>query len=157
MLFRIRQGAAAVAFGCTIEETELRFPVLGQWLLAWRNDANHFSGREPIDLIAWMDIVLSAMILGMATRYFDVIFAMTTSFILAGKGDRLKTPAGMVLIVVGLVIIIWGAFGFKAPVKILDAGPIHVTKDTTHHVPYAPIAGAIVLIGGVILIVSDRR
>jgi len=69
----------------------------------------------------------------------------------------LKKPAGIILIVIGIVIIVWGAFGFKTREKVVDVGPIHASKDTTHHVPYAPIAGAIVLIGGVILLVSDRR
>ncbi|MGI9072287.1 MAG: hypothetical protein ACR2JB_13460 [Bryobacteraceae bacterium] len=69
----------------------------------------------------------------------------------------MRKPAGIVLIVVGLIIIVWGAFGFKTREKVVDVGPIHATKDTTHHVPYAPIAGAIVLIGGVILLVSDRK
>lgn len=66
-------------------------------------------------------------------------------------------PAGVILIVIGLIIIIWGAFGFKTREKVVDVGPIHATKDTEHHVPYAPIAGAIVLIGGVALLVSGRR
>ena len=69
----------------------------------------------------------------------------------------MKKPAGIILIVIGIVIIVWGAFGFKTREKVVDVGPIHASKDTTHHVPYAPIAGAIVLIGGVILLVSDRR
>jgi hypothetical protein len=68
----------------------------------------------------------------------------------------LKKPAGIILIVIGLVIIIWGAFGFKTREKVVDVGPIHASKDTEHHVPYGPVAGAIVLIGGVILLVSKR-
>ena len=69
----------------------------------------------------------------------------------------MKKSIGVVLIVVGIVIIVWGAFGFKTRERVFDAGPIHATKDVTHRVPYAPIAGAIVLIGGVILLVSDRK
>lgn len=68
----------------------------------------------------------------------------------------MKKPAGIILIVIGLVIIIWGAFGFKTREKVVDVGPIHASKDTEHHVPYGPVAGAIVLIGGVILLVSKR-
>jgi hypothetical protein len=68
----------------------------------------------------------------------------------------LKKPAGIILIVIGLVIIIWGAFGFKTREKVVDVGPIHASKETEHHVPYGPVAGAIVLIGGVILLVSKR-
>lgn len=69
----------------------------------------------------------------------------------------MKKPAGIILIVIGLVIIVWGAFGFKTREKVVDVGPIHASKETEHHVPYGPVAGAIVLIGGVILLVSKRN
>ena len=59
----------------------------------------------------------------------------------------MKTPA-ILLIVVGIVIVIWGAFGFRTQDKVLDVGPIHATKETTHNVPYGPVAGAILAIGG---------
>jgi len=63
---------------------------------------------------------------------------------------------GILLIVIGLGIIIWGAFGFKTREKVVDVGPIHATKDKEHNVPYAPIAGAIVAVGGVILLVKGK-
>ena len=69
----------------------------------------------------------------------------------------MKNPLGIILIVIGVIIIVWGTFGFKTREKVVDVGPIHATKETTHHVPYGPIAGAIVLIGGVVLLVSGRR
>jgi len=69
----------------------------------------------------------------------------------------MKTSTGFVLVVVGLIIIVWGAFGFQTRDKVLDVGPIHATKETTHHVPYAPIAGALVLVGGAVLIGTGRR
>jgi drug/metabolite transporter (DMT)-like permease len=64
--------------------------------------------------------------------------------------------AGIVLIVIGLAIIVWGAFGFKTREKVVDVGPIHATKDTEHSVPYGPIAGAIVALGGVILLAKGK-
>ncbi|HEY6990249.1 MAG TPA: hypothetical protein VH369_17780 [Bryobacteraceae bacterium] len=64
--------------------------------------------------------------------------------------------AGIALIVVGLAIVIWGAFGFKTREKVVDVGPIHATKDTEHHVPYGTIAGAIIAVGGVLLLVKGR-
>jgi drug/metabolite transporter (DMT)-like permease len=71
------------------------------------------------------------------------------------KEDFVKTPA-ILLIVVGIVIVIWGAFGFKTRDKVLDLGPIHATKETTHDVPYGPLAGAILAIGGVVLLVKSK-
>jgi drug/metabolite transporter (DMT)-like permease len=60
----------------------------------------------------------------------------------------------IVLIAVGVGIVIWGGFGFKTRQKVLDVGPIHATKDTEHHVPYGPLAGALVAIGGVVLLIK---
>ena len=67
----------------------------------------------------------------------------------------MKTPA-ILLIVVGIGIVIWGAFGFQTRDKVLDVGPIHATKETTHNVPYGPLVGAILAVGGVVLLVKSK-
>ena len=67
----------------------------------------------------------------------------------------MKTAA-VVLMVIGIVIVIWGAFGFQTREKVLDVGPIHATKETRHNVPYGPIAGAILAVGGVALLVKSQ-
>ena len=63
----------------------------------------------------------------------------------------------VVLIVVGTGIVIWGAFGFTTREKVVDVGPIHATKDKEHNVPYGPLAGAVIVVGGVILLVKSQR
>ena len=63
----------------------------------------------------------------------------------------------VVLIVVGTGIVIWGAFGFTTREKVVDVGPIHATKDKEHNVPYGPLAGAVIVVGGVILLVKSKR
>ena len=60
------------------------------------------------------------------------------------------------LIVVGIAIVIWGAFGFQTRQKVLDVGPIHASRDKEHHVPYGPVAGALLAVGGVVLLVKDK-
>jgi hypothetical protein len=67
----------------------------------------------------------------------------------------MKAP-GILLIVVGAVIVVWGAFGFTTRERVLDIGPIHATKDTTHNIPYGPLVGAILVLGGVALVVKDK-
>ena len=56
----------------------------------------------------------------------------------------------ILLIVIGIGIVIWGAFGFTTREKVLDIGPIYATRDQTHSVPYGPIAGAVLALGGVV-------
>lgn len=67
----------------------------------------------------------------------------------------MKTPA-IILIVVGIVIVVWGAFGFQTREKVFDVGPIHATRETTHNVPYGALAGALLALGGVILLVKSK-
>ena len=64
---------------------------------------------------------------------------------------------GTILIVIGIGIIIWGAFGFTTREKVVDVGPLHATKDKEHNVPYGPLAGAVIAVGGVILLVKSKR
>lgn len=63
---------------------------------------------------------------------------------------------GILLIIIGLGIVVWGAFGFKTREKVVDVGPIHASKDETHNVPYGPVAGAIIALGGVVLLVKSK-
>jgi drug/metabolite transporter (DMT)-like permease len=67
----------------------------------------------------------------------------------------MKTAA-IVLIVVGIGIVIWGAFGFQTREKVLDVGPIHASRDKEHNVPYGPLAGGLLALGGVVLLVKSK-
>ena len=64
---------------------------------------------------------------------------------------------GIILIVLGLIGLGWGGFTYTTRKKVLDIGPIQATREEHHAVPVPPIAGAIALIGGVVLIAADRR
>ena len=64
---------------------------------------------------------------------------------------------GIILIVVGLLGLAWGGFTYTTTEKVVDIGPIHATRDKTHNVPLPPIAGAVALIGGVVLLVTRRK
>lgn len=63
---------------------------------------------------------------------------------------------GIILIVLGLAGLVWGGFTYKTREKVLDIGPIHASRDETHHVSLPPVAGAVVLIAGAALVVAGR-
>jgi hypothetical protein len=69
---------------------------------------------------------------------------------------KMKTPA-VVLIVIGVAIVIWGAFGFTTREKVVDIGPIHASKDTHHDVPYGTLAGGVIVLGGVLLLAKSKN
>jgi len=64
---------------------------------------------------------------------------------------------GIILIALGVFGLAWGGFTYTTRERVLDIGPIHATRDETHHVPLPPIAGAGALIGGVVLLVAGKR
>jgi len=64
---------------------------------------------------------------------------------------------GAILIVLGLIGLAWGGFTYTTKKKVLDVGPIEATREEHHTVPVPPIAGAIALVGGIVLVASGRR
>ena len=64
---------------------------------------------------------------------------------------------GIILIVLGLFGLAWGGFTYTTREKVIDIGPIHATRDKTHHVPLPPIVGAVALVGGVVLLLSGKK
>ena len=64
---------------------------------------------------------------------------------------------GIILIALGLFGLAWGGFTYTTREKVVDIGPIHATRDETHSVPVPPIAGAVALIGGIVLLVTRRK
>lgn len=64
---------------------------------------------------------------------------------------------GIVLVALGLFGLAWGGFTYTTSEKVVDIGPIHATRDTTHNVAFPPIAGAVALIGGVVLLALPRK
>jgi hypothetical protein len=64
---------------------------------------------------------------------------------------------GIMLVALGLFGLAWGGFTYTTSEKVVDIGPIHATRDKTHNVAFPPIAGAVALIGGVVLLAVPRK
>lgn len=64
---------------------------------------------------------------------------------------------GIVLIVLGLCGLAWGGFTYTTREKVVDIGPIHATREQTHNVLVPPVAGALALIGGIVLLAVGRK
>ncbi len=65
----------------------------------------------------------------------------------------MQTPGifGVLLVVLGLA-----AFTYTT-VKPADFGPAEVTAEKQHAIPHPPIIGAIALMGGVLLLLQNRK
>lgn len=69
----------------------------------------------------------------------------------------MKTMTGVVLILLGLIGILYGGLTFTTKEKVVDLGPIEATRDKKTTLPLPPIAGAVALIGGVVLVATGRK
>jgi hypothetical protein len=68
-----------------------------------------------------------------------------------------KTTLGTALVIIGLVALAYQGLAYTTQKKVIDIGPIKATKEEHHTIPLPPILGALALVGGIVVIVSDRR
>lgn len=64
---------------------------------------------------------------------------------------------GMILIALGLVGLVWGGFTYTTREKVVDIGPIDITRNETHSLPLPPLLGAVAVLGGIVLLVSAKK
>jgi hypothetical protein len=64
---------------------------------------------------------------------------------------------GIVLVVVGALALAYQGFNYTRTEKVMDVGPMHITKETRNRIPLPPILGGIALIGGITLLVAGAR
>jgi uncharacterized membrane protein HdeD (DUF308 family) len=68
-----------------------------------------------------------------------------------------RTILGIVLVVIGLFALAYQGLTYTTRKKVLDIGPIQATKEEHHTISLPPILGALALVGGIVVVVSDRR
>jgi hypothetical protein len=67
------------------------------------------------------------------------------------------TLAGVVLIVVGLVALVYQGFTYTTRETVIDIGPIHATADREKTFPLPPVLGIVAVAGGVALMMAGAR
>jgi uncharacterized membrane protein HdeD (DUF308 family) len=64
---------------------------------------------------------------------------------------------GVVLIVLGIIALAYQGITYTTHKKVLDIGPIQATKEEHNTIPIPPILGVLALIGGVVILATDRK
>jgi hypothetical protein len=64
---------------------------------------------------------------------------------------------GLILIVLGVVILLWGGIFWKERNTVVDAGPIEINTEQNRGVSVPPIAGGAMVVGGIVLMFVPRR
>lgn len=70
---------------------------------------------------------------------------------------KLIGVVGIVLIALGILALAYQGITYTGRGKTVDVGPVHVTTEKTRHIPLPPILGAIAVVGGIALLVADRK
>jgi hypothetical protein len=68
-----------------------------------------------------------------------------------------KMVIAVVLIALGIVAFVYQGITYTTQGKDVNIGPFHMTTQEKHHIPLPPILGAIALIGGIALLLVDKR
>lgn len=64
---------------------------------------------------------------------------------------------GIVIAIIGVLMLIYTGFNYVTEKKVIDMGPMQMSVDQNHHMQWSPIAGAVILIGGIVLFAIDRK
>jgi hypothetical protein len=67
------------------------------------------------------------------------------------------TVVGIVLVALGIVALAYQGITYTTREKAFDVGALHVTTEQTRRIPLPPVLGAIALVGGIALLVVDRK
>ncbi len=68
-----------------------------------------------------------------------------------------KTLLALVLLALGIIALAYQGFTYTTHKKVLDMGRIQATKEEHHTIPLPPVLGVIALVGGFVVLISDRR
>lgn len=64
---------------------------------------------------------------------------------------------GIVIIIIGILMMIYTGFNYITTEKIVDMGPLKMTVEEKHPVQWSPIVGLVLLVGGIVIVVMDRK
>lgn len=64
---------------------------------------------------------------------------------------------GIILMVMGLIMTLYSGFNFVTQEKVVDLGPIEITKDNDHAIAWQPYVGVgAIIIGGILFVMSRK-
>ncbi len=64
---------------------------------------------------------------------------------------------GFILVVLGVLALAYGGISYNRERTVLDVGPFKATATEQKNVPFSPIVGGIVLLGGILLLISPKK
>lgn len=64
---------------------------------------------------------------------------------------------GFVLVILGIVMMIYTGFSYVTKEKVVDIGPIEISKEKKNPVQWSPIVGVVLLVGGIFVLARSKK
>ena len=66
-----------------------------------------------------------------------------------------RNLVAIVLAALGIIVLVYSGITLRTPGKPIDIGPVHVETTRSHYIP--PVAGTIMLVGGIVLLFAGGK
>ncbi|NEW80602.1 MAG: hypothetical protein GZ086_14535 [Gelidibacter sp.] len=64
---------------------------------------------------------------------------------------------GIVIAIIGILMMIYTGFSYVTTEKVVDLGPMQMSMEKDNPVQWSPIVGAVLLVGGIVLVATNRK
>ena len=68
-----------------------------------------------------------------------------------------RKKVGIVSIVIGLLMFIYGGFNYNPSEKKVNASSFNVNKEKFNNLQWPPIAGVLLVVGGIAVVLFERK
>ena len=69
----------------------------------------------------------------------------------------MQKALGIALLIIGILMIVYTGFNYVTTEKVVDLGPIKINAEKNHPVQWSPIAGIVLVIGGIVVLVTSKK
>jgi drug/metabolite transporter (DMT)-like permease len=64
---------------------------------------------------------------------------------------------GLIVVILGVLMIAYTGFNYVTTKKVVDLGAIQIDKKENHFVGWSPIAGIVLVFGGIVAIAMSKK
>ena len=64
---------------------------------------------------------------------------------------------GIVIVIIGIIMMVYTGFNVVTKEKVVDLGPLEINKEENHPVQWPPIVGALLIVGGIVIIAFGKK
>ena len=64
---------------------------------------------------------------------------------------------GVILVVLGIAMMVYTGFNFVTKEKVVDLGPLEISKEKNNPVSWSPIVGVVLIVGGIIVLARGKK